>query len=96
MARVEHDTITAQVCRLVAEVSDTAPERLDAQTALIGPQAVLKSRALVELLLALEEYAEESLGVVFDWMSDRAMSPKNSPYRSIGTLAEHLHGLQSE
>jgi hypothetical protein len=68
-------------------------ESINAHTPLIGPQAFVKSRELVELLLALEEFAEDDLKVKFDWASDSAMSTGRSVYRTVGSLADHLAGL---
>ena len=60
---------------------------IDANTPLIGDNAVIDSRALVELLIALEEFLEEEYGATFDWASDRAMSATNSPFKTATSLA---------
>jgi hypothetical protein len=60
---------------------------------LLGCDAVLNSRELVELLLALEEFADEKLGVKFDWTSDSAMSEARSAFRTLGSLAAHVADL---
>lgn len=62
---------------------------------LIGPDSLLKSRELVELLLALEDYTEEKMGVGFDWTSDSAMSRANSIFRTVRTLSRHIYALRS-
>jgi hypothetical protein len=41
---------------------------------------------LVELCLALEDFAEEK-GFEFDWTSDQAMSRSRSMFRTAGSLA---------
>ncbi len=64
------------------------------ETRLIGQDAVIGSRELVELLLALEDFCEQSLQVHFDWTNDSAMSEARSAYRTVGTMAEHIIGLQ--
>ncbi|MBK1720025.1 hypothetical protein CKO27_20675 [Thiocystis violacea] len=93
MGVVVLDNLVEKICTVVAEVTGEDREALDRQTPLIGPDSALKSRALVELLLAVEDYSAEELGVRFDSMTDAAMSPINSPFRSIGTLAKHLYEL---
>lgn len=55
---------------------------------LIGSDAVLDSRSLVELLLGVEEFVEDELDGTFDWASDSAMSAKRSPFRNPTALAE--------
>jgi hypothetical protein len=89
------DVIQVRVRQSVAESGEMAMEEVTLETELIGPNSAVKSRALVEVLLDLEEFAEESLGAEFDWTSDAAMSQSRSIFRTIGTLAGHLHGLQS-
>ncbi|MCW5732166.1 MAG: acyl carrier protein [Alphaproteobacteria bacterium] len=86
--------IMEHVRRTVAEAGELPLAGIAPATPLIGPRAVVKSRALVEILLALEEFAEEHLGVTFDWTSDSAMSQSRSIFRTVESLATHLHGLK--
>lgn len=62
---------------------------------LIGRDAVIISRDLVELLLALEEFAEQNFNVQFDWTSDSAMSEARSVFRTVGSLATHIVSLKA-
>ena len=55
---------------------------------LVGDEAIVDSRSLVELLIALEEFIGDEYHADFDWSSDRAMSAKNSPFRTPQALAE--------
>lgn len=87
--------ISSKIAELLHEFGDVDPDAVKANTALIGPGAIIKSRVIVELLLALEEYSEDELGAEFDWTSDSAVSIERSIFRTVGTLADHLHGLQS-
>ena len=84
------------VAFLVQEVStltgDPAANFSEA-TRLIGRDAVLNSLNLVELLLDLEEFCEDTLHVHFDWASDSAMSEYRSIFRTIGSVADHVAGL---
>ncbi len=84
------------VCFLVQEVSAItgAPAAgFSEETPLIGGGTALTSHGLVELLVALEEFAEEKLHVHFDWTSDSAMSQTRSVYRTVGSLADHISSL---
>jgi hypothetical protein len=54
------------------------------------------SADLVMLLLSVEDFARDRLGVNFDWTSDAAMSEARSVLRDIGTLARHLTDLQTQ
>ena len=62
--------------------------RIEKDARLIGDDAIIDSRSLVELLLALEEFIDEEYGAAFDWSSDRAMSAKNSPFQTPCALAD--------
>jgi acyl carrier protein len=65
-----------------AEISD------DVQ--LVGSDARIKSRALVELMLACEEFLETEFKVDFNWYSDAAMSGARSRLRTLGSLIDLL------
>ena len=90
---MERDRIRQKIVELVAEFGELDPAAIDEETRLIGSEAVLKSRALVELLLALEDLAEAELDASFDWTSDSALSEARSLFRSVGSLTDHLDGL---
>jgi acyl carrier protein len=87
--------VTRRVRQAVAEFGELEFDQVDDSTPLIGPGSPVKSRTLVEILLSLEEFAEEELGAEFDWTSDSAMSQNRSMFRSVQALAEHLHALQA-
>jgi len=80
----------------IGSAMETSVEQFDESTVLIGPEAALCSRQLVEVLLELEEFSEEELDVEFDWTSDSALSMTRSIMRTIGTLVDHLHGLTEQ
>ena len=93
---MDMEEIRQRVRAIIAECADLPPVTVVGETQLVGPTAAIKSRALVEALLALEEFAEEHLGVEFDWTSDAAMSQSRSIFRTVDALASHLHKLQGE
>jgi acyl carrier protein len=81
--------IRDELASLTGEVS------VSADTVLIGQNRVLDSADLVVLLLAVEEFAKEKMGVDWDWTSDSAMSEARSVLRNVGALAHHLADLQA-
>lgn len=87
------DRIVDLIRRLIGEVwpaeDGAPPEDLNEDTALLGPSGVLSSMALVSLLLALEQEMEALGGAPVRLVDERAMSHRNSPFRTIGTLAAH-------
>jgi acyl carrier protein len=84
------DFIRAEVASLIGKnVQDVT-----ADTILVGQNRVVDSADLVVLLLAVEDFAKEQLGVQWDWTSDSAMSEARSVLRSVGSLSRHLSELQ--
>jgi acyl carrier protein len=62
---------------------------LDANTRLFGRDGVLDSMGLVTLVVAVEQAIEDEYGVSVSLADDRALSQRNSPYRTVGSLAEY-------
>lgn len=90
-ARIE-ELIATELKMILGE---DAPQ-LSQDTVLIGQTAIIKSREVVELLLALEDAMEEEFSVEFDWTSDSAMSEDRSFIRTVGSLRDHLTALAGE
>ena len=66
---------------------------IDVDTRLFGREGILDSLGLVSLVVAVEQAIEDQLGVTISLADERAMSQKNSPYRTIGSLAEYASSL---
>lgn len=72
----------------IKNVINDSSINLSAETPLIGCNGCLDSMGLVEVCVALEDKACE-LGFQFDWMSETAMSPTRSMFRTVGTLVNN-------
>lgn len=83
--------IHAAILRILSEDAGTAPQ-IDEKTPLLGKGGVLSSLMLVELMLALEDYCTDN-NRLFTWTHDSMMSANNSPYQTIGSLAEYICSL---
>ncbi len=59
-------------------------------TYLIGQDALLDSMGLVTLVVDLEQRLEEEYDLTLVLADERAMSQKNSPFRSVGSLADYI------
>ena len=91
---VGYDEVELFVREEVRGMTGLAEDAITRDTVLVGPGRVVDSADLVMLLLSVEEYARDHLGVNFDWTSDSAMSEARSVLRNVGTLARHLTDLQ--
>jgi acyl carrier protein len=63
------------------------PADFNPRTPLFGEGGALDSMALVSLVIAVEQAIEEKYGVVVELANDKALSQRNSPYRTVETLA---------
>ena len=66
------------------------------ETNLFGGDGVLDSLGLVNFLINLEQKIEDTYGVELTIASEKAMSLKNSPFKTVGTLNDYLIGLLNE
>ena len=64
------------------------PDRLDADTVLLGDEGCLDSLALVLLVVGLEEAIEDQYDEIVKLADEKAFSQKHSPYRTIRSLAD--------
>ena len=60
------------------------------ETRLLGSQSVLDSMHLVSLIVAIEREVEDMFGVTLTLVDERALSMKESPFRSIQSLADYV------
>jgi acyl carrier protein len=65
-------------------------------TLLFGREGVLDSLTLVNLIVAAEQKVQETLNVSITLADDRAMSQKNSPFKSVESLANYIVMLVKE
>ncbi len=81
------------VVQAVKEVADeqglAIPADLGETTRLFGEGGLLDSLALVSLVIAVEQGIEERFGKRVELSDDKALSQKNSPYRTIGSLSAY-------
>ena len=62
---------------------------LTAEASLLGKDGMLDSIDFVTLVVDVEQGIEDRYGVSIDLVDETAMSQRNSPYRTIGSLAEY-------
>lgn len=66
------------------------------ETRLLGSQSVLDSLHLVSLLITIEREVEDIFGVALTLANERALSMKESPFRTVESLASYIGVLMSE
>lgn len=88
--------IEAKIRDLVIFITGEDGLAVETGSPLIGEGALVDSQGLLEIMLALEEFAGERFGKAFDWMNDAAFSSARSPFRTVGTLAAYMAGQMAE
>lgn len=83
------EIVARHAAQAVAEQGEKPPESIGRDTALFGESGLLDSVGLVSLLLAVEEEISGRFGVAIALADEKALSQKNSPFRTIGTLADY-------
>jgi len=65
-------------------------------TKLFGRDSDLDSLGLVNLIVSVEENINEQLNVSISIVDEKAMSQKNSPFKSVETLTDYLMQLLNQ
>ena len=61
-----------------------------ADTTLLGVGGAVDSLGLVRLILEIEREVQQQFGRAISLTDERAMSQRNSPFRSVGAIAEYI------
>jgi acyl carrier protein len=65
-------------------------------TVIVGPDAVIDSIGVVSLIVDIEQQLEMDHQVSVTLANDRAMSQRNSPFRTPAVLADHILATELE
>jgi acyl carrier protein len=85
--------VEASLLSTIDEAGFLRPAEVGETTALVGPESVLDSMALVTLVLDTEQRLHEHAGVSVSLMSEDALSRRRSPFRTVGSLADYIAEL---
>jgi acyl carrier protein len=66
------------------------------ETVIVGPAAVIDSIGVVSLIVDIEQRLEMDYQVSVTLANDRAMSQRNSPFRTATVLADHILATERE
>jgi acyl carrier protein len=82
------DVVSVCLRESMAESGNTADVTED--TVIVGKDAVLDSVEVVALIVNIEQKLEIDHDVSVTLASDKAMSQRSSPFRTVGVLADHV------
>jgi acyl carrier protein len=84
--RLVIDSLTA-----VLEMNDEViPDALAEDTVIVGEGAVVDSLGVVSLIVEVEQNLEMAHDISVTLASDKAMSQRSSPFRTVGVLAGYV------
>jgi len=91
------DLIVEEAEELNEDREDKVPVEAREKAPLFGgDEGVLTSIALVTLIVAVEQALEDEFDTGLNLANEKAMSMKNSPFKTIGTLADYIVALMKE
>ena len=87
-----------QIIKLIFNVIDEKNEELSIKeqikkstdTILFGDKGVLDSIGLVNFIVSLEQKIQEEFGTFISIADEKAVSQKNSPFRTVKTLIDYV------
>lgn len=69
---------------------------LSPETRLFGSESALSSIDMVNLLVDIESLIEDKLNISITIANEKAMSRKNSPFKTVQSLADYIKELVEE
>jgi acyl carrier protein len=91
-----YEIVLAALNEVFVQNGTAAPAGLSEETILVGADPVLDSLGVVQLIVEVERLVEEQHAVAVTLANDKAMSAKNSPFRTVGVLADHVVATAQE
>ncbi|MGE3975621.1 MAG: acyl carrier protein [Bdellovibrionales bacterium] len=92
------DLIYEAIDRVNKQAAKTKNVQLekDMGTVLFGSASQLDSLGLINLIVATEENLENRFGLVLTLADERALSQKESPFRTVASLVDYIYLLMTE
>jgi acyl carrier protein len=88
--------VVASLQEVFVQSGTAAPENVSEETVLVGKDAVLDSLGVVSLIVEVEQRLEAEHSVSVTLANDKAMSQRNSPFRTVGVLTDHVVAMVAE
>lgn len=89
---VSAQDVTRSVFAALGAFNESEDQKVVASpdTVLLGSGGAVDSLGLVRLMMGVERQVEDDFGVALSLTDEKAMSQRNSPFRSVGTLIEYI------
>ena len=94
------DKIVEIIIGEIKDFNDTLETAINLEqgrdSVLFGQGSTLESVDFVSLIVNIEQAISDEYNKEISLVDARAMSQKNSPFRTVGSLAEYIHTLLEE
>jgi acyl carrier protein len=94
--KVAYDIVIESLNEVFVQLGSPAPSNITEDTVLVGQDAVVDSLGVVSLIVEIEQRLEGNHGISVTLANDKAMSQRNSPFRTVGVLADHVIEMAKE
>ncbi|HXK20163.1 MAG TPA: hypothetical protein VNG33_20265 [Polyangiaceae bacterium] len=91
-----YEIVVASLNEVFLQTGMPAPESIGEDTVLVGSEPVLDSLGVVQLIVEVEQRVEQTHNISLTLANDKAMSARNSPFRTVGVLADHVIATAQE
>ena len=81
------------ICQIYSELAPSVDDSLSISESTRVFGGALDSVNVVSLIIELEQQIAEDYGVEITIADDLAMSQRQSPFRTVGSLADYVQGL---
>jgi acyl carrier protein len=90
------EIVKASLQEVFVQTGMPAPDAVTEETVLVGKDAVLDSLGVVSLIVEVEQRVDGEHDVSVTLANDKAMSARNSPFRTVGVLTDHVVAMVAE
>jgi acyl carrier protein len=91
-----YEIVLASLQEVFVQTGLTPPDEVTEDTVLVGDAAVLDSLGVVQLIVEVEQRVEQNHSISVTLANDKAMSARNSPFRTVGVLTDHVIATAQE
>ena len=90
------EKVVQLIIQTLQEFDEVENEELDKDTPLFGAEGILDSSGLASFVIAVEQAVEDEYDVSVTLADEKALSQTNSPFLTIGSLAEYADKVIQE
>ena len=93
---IAYDIVVASLKEVFVQSGMPVLDNVTGDTVIVGKDAVLDSLGVVSLIVEVEQRLEGGHGISVTLANDKAMSQKNSPFRTVAVLTDHVMAMATE